>query len=88
MCFPEQVAILTRAELLAGETDYARCFVPLESTNEEKNKVDQALTYYEEVRVAPFDATQLDKYIHAYVTLRARLRFEKRFGKLNPLAAS
>ena len=80
MC--RQVVMLTRAELLASAGDYKASFVPIEASNEAKDEVEEAIHYFEEVRVAQFDKGQLSDYVHAYVALRARERFECRVGTM------
>jgi hypothetical protein len=58
MCFPK-VVVLTRAELLAGTPEYQNSFVPLELDNTEKDEADEALQFFEEIRIAPFNDRSL-----------------------------
>ena len=51
-----KVVYCTRAEMLVDMPEYLHMFAPLESENEGKDELDEALEYLDEFRIAPFGA--------------------------------
>ena len=76
-----KVFTFSRAELLAG-TQYESSFLPLEMNHEDKDTALEAQQFFREIRLASFDAAQLNAYVLNYVALTTRDKFMERFGKL------
>eukprot|EP01050_Picozoa_sp_SAG11_P028102 SAG11_NODE_7384_length_1152_cov_1.270655_3_plen_188_part_01 len=82
-----RVLFFTRSELLSGIKSYPDLFVPLETENEAKDEVDEAIHFYTEYRIAPFTdygvpGSKVEEYISAHVAVqtRALLMAETKFG--------
>ena len=83
-CFVHpKVIITTRSELLSRDPNYVRSFLPLELENKTKDEESEALEFFEEFRLAPFN-DKLNEYIHALVALEFREAFAQRVGQLLP----
>ena len=63
--------VTTRSELLARNPNYVDSFLPLETNNNCKDEPHEALAYFDEMRLAPFD-DKLSEYIGALVALHTR----------------
>ena len=79
-----KVIITTRTELLSGKEGYLRSFLPLEHENDQKDEEHEALSFFLELRLAPFN-DKLDAYIHALVALQVRDQLTEKLGVLQPL---
>ena len=76
-----------RSELLSGRKSYRDAFLPLEAENKCKDETHEAETFFEEVRLAPFDGN-VDAYIRALVALNLRRAFTRQFGAFKALPLS
>eukprot|EP01046_Picozoa_sp_COSAG06_P007120 COSAG06_NODE_343_length_17092_cov_17.908021_5_plen_2916_part_00 len=90
-CRPK-VVIFTRTELLTGWKGYQSAFVPLESDNEDKDEVEEAIQYLTEYRIAPFtkfgtNDSKVDQYIAAHVAVETQVLLGHYFGVKKTLAA-
>ncbi len=80
-----KVIITTRVETLARTADYADTFLPMESENPARNKLENARAYYEELRISSF-GNRLHDYMHALVALNLRRAFSAKVAQVEPLS--
>ena len=83
-----KVIILCRKELIASYPDYANAFLPIEVFCDEKDEPREAVKFFEEVEIAPFDYSKFEAYTRAYTALEVRKWFERHVSSLRPRPAS
>jgi hypothetical protein len=76
-----KVIITCRSELLSTNPNYQQSFLPLESQNENKDELNEAVEYFEEIRLIPFTDKRED-YQFQHAALMWRKEFQKKFPQL------
>ena len=77
-----KVIILCRKELLKSVPGYKQSFLPFESLNEDKDEIDEAEEYFQELEIANFTKKNRESYFSRHFSLRARQSFIKSFQVL------